>query len=368
MTLPNPLRRLVVKLGTGTLTAPDGGVDAAKIAALCGEIARLQKAGLQVVVVSSGAVGLGMDRLGYKRRPADLPTLQACAAVGQSVLTETWQAGFTPHGIHVAQILLTREDVRARKRHVSVMELFEKLLREGIVPVVNENDSVSIDEVKFGDNDLLSALVSVLVKADLLAILSTAPGLVDRAGSGEIIPVVEEITPQIAALAGGTESATAVGGMVTKIEAAQVATQSGCAVFIGSGKDPALLGALVRDEAVGTLFAPQAHTPGSKKRWLAHFEKPRGILTLDEGACRALREEGASLLAKGITAAEGDFLEGEPVALQDTDGQSIGRGISGYSGEDLRRILGQRSAEIRKLFPERRHLEVVHRDALALDH
>lgn len=365
---PRDLKRVVVKLGTGVLRAEDGTVDAGRINRLAAEIASLRARGIEPIVVSSGAVGLGMGRLKKKSRPRDTATLQACAAVGQSILTETWQAGFAPHGLTVAQLLLTREDVRARARHLAIRDLLEKMLGLGLIPLINENDSVRTEELTFGDNDLLSALVASLLKADLLVILSTAEGLVDRTGSGEIVPVVAEITPVIRAMAGGTESATAVGGMASKLDAAEVALRSGCGVFIGSGARPALLQEILTGHAPGTFFVPAKLDMGARQRWLAFFEKPRGTVLVDPGARRALVEEGSSLLAKGVTGCTGTFHAGDAVAvtLAENGSRAFARGLVRYSSADLAEIAGLTSDDIRKKFPDRKKLEVIHRDAMVL--
>ncbi|MDP0495762.1 MAG: glutamate 5-kinase [Verrucomicrobiota bacterium JB024] len=359
-------RRLVIKLGTGALTSGSGDLNTEVVAGIAREIAALKMRGLQVVLVSSGAVGLGRGRLGLKQRPKKLSSLQKCAAVGQSMLTELWQHAFEPHGITVGQLLLTREDVRSRKRHLAIRDLFEEMLNEGIVPIVNENDTVSAAEIKFGDNDVLSALVASMTKAQLLIILSTASGLVDMKGTGEIVPVVEAITPAIEAMAGGSGTVVGTGGMITKIQAARLAMRSGCGAFIGSGSNPAIIADLFAGHATGTIFIPSRLPLGSRKRWLAWFEDPRGKLTVDAGAMQALREKGSSLLAKGVTAAEGSFARGEVIAVLGPKGEPVARGLAGYSAADLQKILGKRSEEIQPLFPSRKHLEVIHRDELVL--
>ncbi len=359
-------RRVVIKLGTGVLTSGSGDLNTDVVAGIAHEIAALKQRGLQVVLVSSGAVGLGRGRLGLTRRPTRLAALQKCAAVGQSLLTELWQQAFAPHGIHVGQLLLTREDVRSRKRHVAIKDLFEELLSEGIVPIVNENDTVSAAEIKFGDNDVLSALVASMTKSQLLLILSTAPGLVDMKGSGEILPVVETITPAIEAMAGGTGTVVGTGGMITKIQAARLATKSGCGVFIGRGAKPSIIADLFAGHATGTIFIPSRLPMGSRKRWLAWFEEPRGRLSVDAGAVKALREKGSSLLAKGVTAAEGKFARGEVVSVLGPKGEPVARGLAGFGIDDLTQILGKDSDEIHALHPARKHVEVIHRDELVL--
>ncbi len=359
-------RRVVIKLGTGILTSGVGQLDVGRIEEIAAEVAALKSRGMQVLIVSSGAVGLGMGRLGLAQKPKRLSSLQKCAAVGQSRLTETWQKAFDPHGIVVAQLLLTREDVRARNRHVALKDLVEELLTDGIVPIVNENDSISAAEIKFGDNDVLSALVSSLGKADLLCILSTARGLENRAGDGAVIPIVEKIGPEHTALAGGTESATGTGGMVTKLEAARIATQSGCAVFIGSGKESKIVTRLFDGNAPGTLFLPSKLPLASRKRWLAFFQAPAGSITVDAGAQKALREKGGSLLAKGVTGADGKFQAGDPVTVTGPTGKAFARGICLYSAKQISDIIGRSNADLKASFPERKRLEVIHRDALVL--
>lgn len=359
-------RRIVVKLGTGILTSEASGVDTARIAEICRQLDDIQRQGTRVIIVSSGAVGLGMARLGLKRRPQRLERLQACAAIGQSVLIQLWQNAFEPYGTHVAQLLVTRDDLRSRARHIAAMNTFNHLLGEGVVPVVNENDSVSAEEIKFGDNDILSAMVASLTRSDFLFLLSTAPGLVDREGDGRIVPVVEKITTKIERMAGGTTSATAVGGMITKIDAARIANRSGCGVFIASGAETDILPRLLSGDGPGTFFVPSGLPMEAKKRWLAFFEKPRGTVTVDEGACRALRETGSSLLAIGVNDVEGEFESGDIINIASPDRRVFARGLSRYPSREIREILGRNADELRRLYPRRKRLEVIHRDALVM--
>ena len=365
-TFPLTPRRVVVKLGTGILTSETAGIDTARIAEICRQINELRRGGADVIVVSSGAVGLGMARLGLKHRPRKLERLQACAAIGQSILIQLWQQGFEPFDTHVAQLLVTRDDLRSRARHIAAMNTFNHLLSEGVVPVVNENDSVSAEEIKFGDNDVLSAMVASLTGADFLFILSTAPGLMNLGEGGAVIPVVEKITPEIERMAGGTTSSTAVGGMVTKIAAARIANRSGCGVFIASGAEPDIIPRLLSGEGTGTFFVPSGLPMEAKKRWLAFFEKPRGTLRVDEGARRALCERGSSLLAIGIEDVQGDFKAGDIVNISDSDHKIFARGVARYADDEVRAILGKKAAELEALHPRRKRLEVVHRDALVM--
>jgi len=359
-------RRMVVKIGTHSLTGPDGHVEESRLADLCRQVALVRASGMQVVLVSSGAVGMGLALLGKRHRPDDLAGLQACAAVGQSRLVEVWRSGLEAHGLTAAQILLTREDIRGRRRHLAIRNTLERLLELGTVPIVNENDTVSADEIKFGDNDILSALVASLLKADLLVILSTIPGLLRDKGQGDRVPVVTEITGEIRQMAGDTGDANATGGMITKLEAADLAIRSGSGVFIGSSRAADILPSICAGSAKGTFFVPAKTSLAARKRWIAFFERPQGRLFLDDGAVEALRDRSASLLAKGITGVEGDFPAQAVVQLADARGHEFARGISGFPAAQLHRISGLDSAAIRREFPGRRRAEVVHRDSLVL--
>jgi len=360
------VRRVVVKLGTGILTSGIGKLDTDRIGAIAADVAALRARGLEVLLVSSGAVGLGMGRLGLKQRPRRFAAAQKCAAVGQSILIDHWQRAFDPHGLTVAQVLLTREDVKSRERHLAVNDLLEELLHNNLVPILNENDSVSTTEIRFGDNDVLSALVASLSKAELLVILSTAPGLIDREGTGEIIPVVESITPAVEALAGGTTDTTATGGMVTKVEAARIANRSGCGAIIASGKEPGILQRLLRGEASGTFFVPSKLPVQGRKRWIAFFQPAAGEIHVDPGAEAALREHGSSLLAKGITGCTGQFGREAVVTIARSGTPPFARGISRFSADELRAIAGMKTADIQARFPRLRRHEAVHRDSLVM--
>lgn len=364
------LRRIVVKLGTGLLTSGAGQLDPARISEVCRQLASLRAGGTEVAVVSSGAVGLGMGRLGLARRPAEVTRKQACAAVGQSLLMQVWQRSFEPHGITVAQVLLTHDDLRERRRHLNVKATLEQLLEYGVVPIINENDTVSAAEIramsKFGDNDTLSAMVASLLGAQHLVILSTAPGLIDLRGSGEVVPVVECITPEIAAMAGGTTSETAIGGMVSKISAAKLATKAGCGVFIASGAEPDILTRIFSGRNPGTFFAPNGLPFEAKKRWLAYFQRPEGSISVNAPAVPVLREQGRSLLAVGVTGSHGGFERGDIVDIIGPDGALVARGISGFDDAEIPLVAGRTSDEIRSLFPGRKRLEVIHRNDLVL--
>ena len=365
-------RRVVIKLGTGVLTSGTGRIDEARIGNLCTQIAGLHRQGTEVIVVTSGAIGLGMDRLGLTKRPKDVTKKQACAAIGQSLLMQTWQRGFSPYGLIAAQVLLIHDDLRVRSRYLAVRRTFERLFEYGAVPVVNENDTVSAAEImiKFGENDTLSAMVASLVQADYLVILTTPPGLIDFKGTGQVVPVVEKITSEIEAMAGGTKSETAVGGMASKVSAAKLATKSGCGVFIASGLEPDILPRLFRGNSPGTFFVPSGLPMEARKRWLAYFQRPTGTIRVNAGAGRALREGGKSLLAVGVTGAEGAFAAGDIVNLALDEGGTpptpFARGVTAFGADEIPRVAGRTTDEIRALDPARKHLEVVHRDNLVL--
>ncbi|OIO60016.1 MAG: glutamate 5-kinase [Verrucomicrobia bacterium CG_4_10_14_3_um_filter_43_23] len=353
---------VVIKLGTRVLTQGVGILKTDLIRSVCHDIAVLKNMGLSIIIVSSGAVGLGMGRLGFDKRPKDITTQQICAAVGQSLLTETWQNGFAPHGINVAQLLLTRDDLRLRNRHVAVKNSLHKILSHGIIPILNENDAISANELKFGDNDILASLVASIVKAQLLVIFSSAPGLLDK--TNNIIPVVPSITKDIESLAGNTTDVTGTGGMVSKLMAAKISTQSGCGVFITSGLKPHPIQHLLEGEPEGTFFVPKKQSLQSKKRWIAFFEHPRGSIQIDAGAADALINRGASLLAKGIISTNSSFAKNDVVNIEHPAGNPIARGITQFSQEQIDAIKGMKSSEIQPLFPKHKKLEVIHRDHL----
>jgi len=364
------MRRVVIKLGTGVLTHGIGQLDAGRIASICAQVAGLRAKGIEVIIVSSGAVGLGMGRLGLARKPKEVSKKQACAAVGQSLLMQTWQRGFEPHHLTVAQVLLTREDLRERDRCLSIKSVLNQLVAYGTIPIINENDTVSAAEInamlKFGDNDTLSALVSSLIEADYLAILSTAPGLIDMKGTGQIVPVVEKITSEIEAMAGGTTSETATGGMISKISAARIAIKSGCGVFIASGAEEDVLPKLFSGKGPGTFFVPSGLPLEAKKRWLAYFQRPTGTIFVNTCAVPVIQDQGRSLLAIGVTNSKGEFSSGDVINIAGPDGAIFARGKTTFASDEIKAVAGKSSDQLRPLYPSRKHLEVVHRDDLVL--
>ncbi|QYM77919.1 glutamate 5-kinase [Horticoccus luteus] len=364
-TRPAP-QRIVVKLGTGVLTSGIGELHTQRIAAVCAEIAALRARGTEVIVVSSGAVGLGMGALGLAKKPKDVAKKQACAAIGQSRLMQSWETGFHAHDLTVAQVLLTHDDLRVRARYLGVKATLRQLIAYGTIPVINENDTVSAAEIKFGDNDTLSAMVASLVEAQYLFILSTAPGLIDLRGTGRIVPVVDRINPAIEAMAGGTTSETATGGMISKISAAKLATRAGCGVFIASGAEPEILRRLLAGHGPGTFFVPSGLPLDARKRWLAYFQRPAGTLSVDARAVPILREQGRSLLAVGVTGALGEFSAGDIVNIADPAGLVFARGKTTFAAEEIPAIARRHGDEVRALYPQRKRLEVVHRNDLVL--
>jgi glutamate 5-kinase len=359
-------KRIVIKLGTGVLTSGIGELDIARIETLCAQVNTLRSRGIEVVIVSSGAVGLGMGKLSLTQRPKELATLQACAAVGQGILINTWQQCFDAHGLTVAQILLTREDLRARHRHNAVFNTVERILAHGVVPIVNENDTVSAAEIKFGDNDTLSALVASVTHADMLFILSNIPGLIDMEGTGEVVPLVAKISPEIEAMAQGTKHTTSVGGMISKLSAAKIAHRAGCGVIIGSGQDSELFNKILDGQSVGTYFVPSPVPVKSHKRWIAIQDEAHGSVTIDSGAKEAILNGGKSLLAAGITACEGDFEEGDVIQIRTDDGTDIAHGIIGVNGTELNSIIGLSLDEIKETLPRLHSSVIIHRDNLVL--
>jgi glutamate 5-kinase len=351
----NRVNRIVVKLGTGVLTDARKRPDQVQFAQLVAQIAALRAAGKEVVLVTSGAVGAGMGVLGHEERPAALAERQACAAVGQSRLMAMYEALFRHYELIVGQVLLTHEDLADHTRHLNARNTLLTLLKRGVVPIINENDAVSVTELKFGDNDKLSALVASLLPADLLVILTTADGLIENFGkaNARLLSVVERIDDAIEDMAGGTTSATAVGGMTTKIQAAKTVVRSGIPLVIAPGKKFDVLARILAGENEGTLFVPNPTRLTSRKRWIAFYHHAAGTLVVDDGAKRALREQSRSLLAPGIRRAEGAFATGEVVRIVDEAGHEFARGLSRVAATELRDAPPARS-------------EVVHRDDLVI--
>jgi glutamate 5-kinase len=362
-------RRIVVKVGTRAILTDDRKPDRPGIERLMADAIALQERGVQVVVVSSGAIGTGLGPLGFKRRPAAIPDLQAAAAVGQALLMEAYNAVLAPRGYAAAQLLLTHEDFQDRERYLNTRNTLNALHGRRVVPVINENDTVAVDEIKFGDNDALSALVANLIGADLLIVFSDVDGLHDAPpGAGRRtrrIDVVEKVTPEIEALAGATGSVLGTGGMVSKLRAAKAATAAGAAMVLAHGKADSVA-AIVRGEPVGTLFLPAQKPLDHRKRWIAHSLREAGTLTVDAGGAKAIRDHGKSLLPAGIRDCGGDFRAGDAVAISGPDGKAVAKGIVDYSADEVRRIRGRKTSEIEKILGYKVTDEVVHRDNMVV--
>ncbi len=347
--------RLVVKLGTGILTDSRKQLDLAQMEQLAGQVAAQRKAGREVVLVTSGAVGAGMGALGYEKRPSELAEMQACAAVGQSRLMATYARLFEQFGLHVAQVLLTHDDLQDHDRHLNARHTLITLLQRGVVPIINENDTVSFTELKFGDNDKLSALVATLLPADLLVILTSVDGVIENFGQANprTIAAISHIDARLEAIAGGTTSVTAVGGMASKIQAARIVMRAGIPLVIASGRKKGLLARVVEGADEGTVFIPRPQKLKGRKRWIAFFHHPKGSLVVDDGAKKALREAGRSLLPPGIARCEGEFDAGDIVRICDMNGLEFARGIARFPAAAIRARQLART-------------EVVHRDDLVV--
>lgn len=363
-------KTLVVKIGTSSLTRPDTGYLAlATIGRLVETLCQLQRLGHRVILVSSGAVGVGCARLGITQRPKTIALKQAVAAVGQGRLVRVYDDFFTALAQPIAQVLLTRSDLAQRSRYVNSYRTFRQLMQLGVIPIVNENDTVATDELKFGDNDTLSALVANLVAADYLFLLTDVDRLysADPRQDPDAQPIsrVQQID-QLAANIGAAGSSWGTGGMTTKIEAAKIATAAGIHTVITQGQTPENILKIVQGEAIGTLFEAQPRQPSARKRWIAGNLIPAGRLYLDAGATAAIRSAGKSLLPAGIAEVEGEFIAQDAVLLCDPNGQEIARGLVNYSDDELRKICGHRSTDIARLLGYEGAETVVHRDNLVL--
>jgi glutamate 5-kinase len=360
--------RVVVKVGSSSLTTPEGMVDDVRLKGLVDALAGHRERGTEVVLVSSGAIAAGLEPLGLARRPRDLATQQAAASVGQGRLLARYTAAFGAHSLRVGQVLLTAEDVIRRTHYANARRTLYRLLQLGVVPVVNENDTVATDEIRFGDNDRLAALVAHLVHADALLLLTDVDALYDRAPSqpgARRIDVVRRPTDLDGVSLGRSGSRVGTGGMVTKVEAAGIATTAGIATLLTSVDrlDQALAG-----DDVGTWFAPTGSRRASRLLWLAHATRPRGRLRLDAGAVAAVVERRLSLLPAGIVGVDGDFAAGDPVDLCDENGHAVARGLVNYGAGELPGLLGRSTRELARELGPAYEREVVHRDDLVLLH
>lgn len=364
------IKRVVIKIGSRILTGADGDLNRLWISALAAEVAKLRKAGREVILVSSGAVAAGRTLLGINERPRTIPQKQAAAAVGQPLLMQEYESAFRAFDCKVAQILLTREDLADRQRYINARTTLETLLEFGIVPIINENDTVAVEEIKFGDNDNLSALVTNLIDAGLLVIMTDIDGLYDadpRSNpAAKLIPLVRTVTKELERAAGGSGSSLGTGGMATKLAAAKKTGKAGAATIIINGSDPQVITGLFRGEECGTLVLPAARSLTSRKHWIAFTIRPQGKIFVDAGAAKVLRKEGRSLLASGVVRVEGSFERGACVRICDPDGIEFARGIADYSSSETGQIMGHKSLDIEDILGYRYGDELIHRDNLVL--
>jgi glutamate 5-kinase len=363
-------RRIVVKVGSSLVTADGRGLDHEAVARWAEEIAALKRSGREIVLVSSGAIAEGVKRLGWKARPAAIHELQAAAAVGQMGLVEAYESAFARFGLHTAQILLTHDDLADRRRYLNARSTLVTLLRLDVIPIINENDTVTTDEIRFGDNDTLGALVTNLIEADALLLLTDQPGLYTadprRDRSATLVRNARAGDPELEAMAGGAGTALARGGMLTKVLAAKRAARSGASTVIANGREERVLTRLASGEAIGTALAAPAISLGARKQWLADHLQLAGRLTLDAGAVRALARDGKSLLPIGVEAVEGEFERGEVVGCFDPAGREVARGLVNYSAQETARILRRPSSEIESILGYVDEPELIHRDNLVL--
>lgn len=363
-------KRIVVKVGTSTISEPDGRLDPAQMKLLVQQMAELHRDGLEILFVTSGAIAAGMERLSLNRRPSAIPDLQASASVGQGLLINHYSEMFRKWDIAVGQILLTQFDTMHRQQYVNATNAIKKLLEFGVVPIINENDTTSVDEIRFGDNDTLAALVACLANADLLIILTDIDGFYTkdpRYGDGELVHEVVSISPEMEIAAGGIGTELASGGMMTKIRAAKIATFSQVGMLLVNGREPDILIRAVGGEELGTFFQPRRREIGSRKRWIAFGRAPQGTVKVDDGARSAIWDEGKSLLAVGITDCSGGFACGDLIEIIDPGGDVFARGLTNYGCEELKKIKGLKISEISAVLgSDIEAEEVVHRDCMVV--
>ena len=363
-------KRIVIKVGTSTLTDERGMIDLSYLASLAGQIADVKARGSDVLLVTSGAIRAGMERMGLNERPKTIPEKQAAAAVGQGLLMHVYSEVFGLHGIATGQVLLTREDFGDRRRYLNARNTLLTLFRHGVVPIVNENDTIAVDEIRVGDNDNLAALVASSLGADLLILLSDVPGLYDADPaahpSAKVIPMVKKIDAKIRAAAGETQSSDGTGGMRTKIEAAEIAMNSGVAMIVADGRSPNVIADIAAGKQAGTMFLPKEESLRSRKRWIAFGSPVKGGIAVNDGAKKMICERGKSLLAAGITGVVGKFSSGDMIQVLDKEGNPFACGFVNYSAGEIEKLVGKQSSEIESILGYKDFDEIVHRDNMVL--
>lgn len=369
-TIMNKVHRIVLKVGSQVLTAKGRSLSQAVFDRLARELSAAKKKGYEMVIVSSGAIAAGMARLGLLEKPKTIPQKQAAAAIGQSALMWNYERAFTCYGEKVAQVLLTRDDLSNRRRYLNARNTLLTLLGLGVIPIINENDTVVVEEIKFGDNDNLSALVTSLVNADLLIILSDIDGLYDRdprlSKNAKLIPLVRQVTPEMEKKASGTLSPISIGGMVTKLQAARKAALFGVPMILANGMVEGILERIFQAEDVGTLFTSEVNKLNSRKHWIAFTLEPQGRIIVDDGAKKAILQKGKSLLPSGVLAAEGEFSLGDPVVLVDLQKQEFAKGLSNYGSAEINKIKGLKTTEVENKLGYKYGDEIIHRDDLVV--
>ena len=362
--------RIVIKIGTNLLADRAKGINVDRIDAIGKSVSALQSQGKQVAIVTSGAIGAGMLLLGMKERPRAIPEKQAAAAIGQPILMEAYENAFRKYHSTIAQILLTKDDFASRVRYNNTKNTFSALFDKGVVPIVNENDTVAVEEIKLGDNDNLSSLVANLIGADLLIILSDVDGLYSddpsKNPNAELIPVVEKFTQQIEKLAKKNRNELSTGGMLTKIRAAKQCVSAGIAVVIANGRKPNVLEEIFSGNSSGTLFLPSQSKINVRKKWIGYVSDSKGIVVIDNGAKIALLTRQTSLLPSGVLEVRGKFNADDTISVLDTDGSEIARGVAGFTSSDLDKIKGKKTSEIQKILNRKSGDEVIHRNNLVL--
>lgn len=358
-------KRIVIKIGTSILASSAGELNVSYIKDLIQDIVSLHNLGKEVILVSSGAIGAGMKKLEIKKKPKTIPLKQACASIGQSYLMHIYESYFQESGSLVAQVLLTHKELRERKSYINIYNTLGTLIDFKVIPIINENDAVATEELKFGDNDILAALVANLIRADLLIILTDVDGLWNEK-EAKIMEIVEEITPQVFNMAKKISKEVTTGGMNTKLTAANIATKCGVTTIIANGRIPQILNKIIAGEKVGTLFKARKESLAGRKRWIAYTLVPVGSIKVDNGAKYVIMEKGKSLLPSGIIEINNDFDQGDCIKIFDQEGKEFARGLVNYSSLELKKIKGKKTTQIEDILGYKYFDEVVHRDNLVL--